>query len=823
MAVRFLLIVFFVFAVALPTSVSAQSTNGGAQSGQTNAFVDPTAWLRILDSTERAVSREGVTDKELDRLFDETNSLRQAANSEVESLQGRVNRLRQQLDELGKPPGEGDPPETPEAQELRSSLNQSFADADAELKSAQNAAIRAGQVIKEIADLRHGRFVQSISIRTPGLTTATFWSEFFVGFNGFSKSLSLLVRDSFSVFIRELASNSRSQILLPFLLLLLALVVVRTRRFLAGLNEHETSIFHSSNAGNAASGLIYYLKNGILTALVPFAVYGILSRLGLLTNRLDLLLHGIVIAVGFMIAVIALFHVFLAPGRPNQRLTHIGDRAANQVFSILSTGVVMAIVIFVMNRIAVALVSPLEVSVGLSFIFSLLIGGCSLWALYLARIERKRRVLENGAAEKLYGFWSYLVWAIWIAAILILFSAVIGYVAFAEFLSQQLLFGLVVILSAWLLLRFVDFVFTRLSAESIAKASEAEAAAGEMPTSGQTIILGAGVLKLGVYLIAGSLLLLPWGYRTADFFEIFQKLFFGFEIGGLSISVATLLLACFLFFVGYTATMALRNWLNNKFLPTTQLDIGISNSISTVFGYIGFILAAILAISAAGFDLSNLAIVAGALSVGVGFGLQSIVNNFVSGLILLAERPIKAGDWIVTAGGEGYVKKISVRSTEIETFDRATVIVPNSTLITDTVTNWTHDTKSGRIIIPVGVGYGSDPEQVEEILLKCAEDHRMILGRPAPVVYFIDFGASSLDFQLRCYLSDINYSLSVKSELRFRILKMLREANIEIPFPQRDLHIRSNQANVEPVEPKPKRRKRAPQTRKTPPRQRDSE
>jgi small-conductance mechanosensitive channel len=354
-----------------------------------------------------------------------------------------------------------------------------------------------------------------------------------------------------------------------------------------------------------------------------------------------------------------------------------------------------------------------------------------------------------------------------------------------------LVFGLIVVGVAWLFLRSIDALFAIPTSEQQAEAASLSGDATDV-SANQYSILGTGVLKLIVYLAAGILLMLPWGYRTSDFFQLFKNLFFGFEVGGLSISLSTILLALGLFFVGYTVTVALRSWLNNKLLPTTKLDIGISNSISTVFGYIGFILAAILGVSAAGFDLSNLAIVAGALSVGVGFGLQSIVNNFVSGLILLAERPIKAGDWIVTSGGEGTVKKISVRSTEIETFDRATVIVPNSTLITDNVTNWTHENKTGRIIIPVGVGYDSDPKQVEEILLRCAKEHRLVLGRPAPAVFFMDFGASSLDFQLRCFLADINNSLSVSSELRFAVLAALREAKIEIPFPQNDVHIRSD-------------------------------
>ena len=192
-----------------------------------------------------------------------------------------------------------------------------------------------------------------------------------------------------------------------------------------------------------------------------------------------------------------------------------------------------------------------------------------------------------------------------------------------------------------------------------------------------------------------------------------------------------------------------------------------------------------------GLDLSNIALVAGALSVGIGFGLQSIVNNFVSGLILLAERPIKTGDWVVVGGDQGYVRKISVRATKIETFDRATVIVPNAELISNRVMNWMHDGSMGRIIIPVGVSYDADPEQVREILLRIADESEYVSSYPGPSVFFMDFGASSLDFELRCYIQDINSSLSAKSALRFAIFKAMKEAGIEIPFPQQDIHVRS--------------------------------
>ncbi|MEL7029010.1 MAG: mechanosensitive ion channel domain-containing protein, partial [Pseudomonadota bacterium] len=187
---------------------------------------------------------------------------------------------------------------------------------------------------------------------------------------------------------------------------------------------------------------------------------------------------------------------------------------------------------------------------------------------------------------------------------------------------------------------------------------------------------------------------------------------------------------------------------------------------------------------------SNLAIIAGALSVGIGFGLQSIVNNFVSGLILLFERPIKVGDWIVTNSGEGLVKRISVRSTEIETFDRSSIIVPNAELISAAVTNWTYKDKIGRVIVPVGVTYDADPAEVIEILEKVARDLPVVLDYPAPFVYFDEFGDSSLNFQLRAYIRDINSSLSARTQIRVGIFNALKEAGIEIPFPQRDLHVK---------------------------------
>jgi small-conductance mechanosensitive channel len=194
-------------------------------------------------------------------------------------------------------------------------------------------------------------------------------------------------------------------------------------------------------------------------------------------------------------------------------------------------------------------------------------------------------------------------------------------------------------------------------------------------------------------------------------------------------------------------------------------------------------------------EFTNLAIIAGALSVGIGFGLQNIVNNFVSGLILLIERPIRTGDWIVVGSTEGYVKKISIRSTQIQTFDRADVIVPNSELISGQVTNWMLSDPWGRVRVPVGVAYGSDTTRVMQILVDAANKHPQVMnnypGIPEPRVLFIGFGDSSLDFELRCVIRDVDRRLQTRSDLYLAIDTAFREAGIEIPFPQRDLHFRN--------------------------------
>ena len=301
------------------------------------------------------------------------------------------------------------------------------------------------------------------------------------------------------------------------------------------------------------------------------------------------------------------------------------------------------------------------------------------------------------------------------------------------------------------------------------------------------------VFTLGLALIAATLH--AWNVPQTALDRLATGFIDGFQMGETTIAPLRLLLAIF----GFVLFMMLSRWLraqiSERWLNHVRVDRGAKEAITNLSVYALIAFAVLLALNVAGVDLGNIALVAGALSVGIGFGLQNIVNNFVSGLILLFERPIRPGDWIVVGSTEGQVKKINIRYTLLETFDRSDVIVPNSELLSTQVTNWMLRDNFGRLIIPVGVAYGSDVDKVREILLGVGREHPLVMANdsrvPTPKCYFMGFGASSLDFDLRVFVRDVDYRLSVKSDLLFAIYKAFKEADIEIPFPQRDLHIRS--------------------------------
>ena len=258
----------------------------------------------------------------------------------------------------------------------------------------------------------------------------------------------------------------------------------------------------------------------------------------------------------------------------------------------------------------------------------------------------------------------------------------------------------------------------------------------------------------------------------------------GISIGGTVVSFETILGAVAVFILCVFLSRTLQNWLGARLLPRTRLDAGLRNSIRTVTGYVGFVIALAVAGGQLGLDFQKVAIVAGALSVGIGFGLQGIVNNFLSGLILLAERAIRVGDWVVVGNEQGFVRRISARATEIETIDRGTLIVPNANLVNNPVKNWMYADRVARIVVAVSVAYETDPEEAQAVLIAAAKAQELVMSIPAPLVLFNEFGDWNMKFQLVCYVDDVMLAERVRSELNFDVLRRFKEAGFKIPYPK---------------------------------------
>ncbi len=264
-----------------------------------------------------------------------------------------------------------------------------------------------------------------------------------------------------------------------------------------------------------------------------------------------------------------------------------------------------------------------------------------------------------------------------------------------------------------------------------------------------------------------------------------------FTVGNSGVTLWKLLYLVLVLFVLFYGSAKVKNWIVNRLMARSSTDIGVRQSVGSVTRYTVLTIGIIIIVQTAGIDLSALTILAGALGVGIGFGLQGITNNIVSGIIILLERPIKVGDRVQVGEITGDVIKISLRATVIVTNDNISIIVPNADFVSSNVINWSHVDRNVRVHIPVGVSYSSDPDLVKRVLLEVANEHEGVLKEPMPDVVFLEFGDSSLNFELRVWTQAyITRPFVLRSDLNFVIKRKFKENGIEIPFPQRDLHIR---------------------------------
>ncbi|WP_250940902.1 mechanosensitive ion channel family protein [Allorhizobium sonneratiae] len=479
--------------------------------------------------------------------------------------------------------------------------------------------------------------------------------------------------------------------------------------------------------------------------------------------------------------------VVFNPKQPKWRLVRVSDRGARGLAAAFVAMTIINGFDYVFGVITSVAGGPVDLAVLRGFVSSCLVGLILLIISFTKPLMPKE---DDPPGVKGRPWSRKTLVLLHIFGFGIVFAALIGYVGLAKFIANQIILTGGMIALIYIGIRSGKAVSERdrFAETTVGRYLQRRFDAG--PVALDQLGIAAGLVIYLVALMVGlPLILLSWGFQPLDIRLLMYNFVTEIKIGGISISVVGIAGGILLFILGLIVTRWLEKWLDGTVMARAQVDSGVRNSIRTVVGYVGASLAGVISLSAAGINLSNLALVAGALSVGIGFGLQNIVSNFVSGLILLVERPFKVGDWVATGTTEGFVRRINVRATEIETFQRQTIIVPNSELINAAVGNWTHRNTLGRVDVKIGVSYDSDPTHVMRVLQEAAATYEGVLRNPEPFVIFQNFGNSSLDFQLCFFIGDVLNALSIKNGVRVRIFERFREEGIEIPFPRQDLTV----------------------------------
>lgn len=771
---------------------------------QDASSIDYTQWDATAEQAEALLDKSDATDKQLNEMRADLVDWRRQFRDGQDVNEGRIATVNEQISALGPAPAEGES-ESEELAKRRAELQDQLSSLQAPQLSAVEAFSRADSLIHQIDTLSKERQAVALAQLSPSPLAPSSWRV------AWTDSIALL--EGVVVEALDIAKQSTWQNLsakLPEILAYLISAVV-----LLTYGRHQVMSLPSRLSAHASeysrSVVVFVVSLGQI-ALPMVGIYLAISAVqasGLTGPWTTPLLNALPRA--FLI-----LYSFTWLGRqlfPKQAITYdtlvMEKPQRNQARRMLAALAVM----FALHHIVALALFPLsglyqrigdnvvrvpyevsEATASVGHFAILVLAGLALFQLgtVLRRLDSGESVHGHAYRHKVLKYAGILSR---IVVVLALIFAALGFVNFANTLFWPWTLTLILICVLVLLQDFTADVYAML------KRGEAGARDGLVP-----LLIGFSLIILSL-----PLFLVIWGARRADLAEIWVKFTTGVSLGGINLSPGVVLTFLIVFAIGYTITRGLQGAFKNSILPKTKLNPGGQTAVVSGIGYVGIAIAAVVAVVSAGIDLSSLAIVAGALSVGIGFGLQNIVSNFVSGIILLIERPVSVGDWISAGGQQGIVKSISVRSTQVETFDKTEVIVPNSDLISQPVTNWTRHNQTGRIIIPVSVAYGSDTRHVEAVLREIIEDQPLVTIDPPPSVLFRGFGASSLDFEIRAVLSDVGAGLGVTSEVCHIVAERFREEGIDMPFPQQDIWLRNPEA-LRGEQPAPRS---APQPQKT--------
>ena len=729
-----------------------------------------------LDQIEASARSSALRARTLAELSQRLPTLREQLRDKVSDLEPRLADIDARLKGLGPAPARDAAPEDAGIAAERTRLMQQRAEIDAAIKQVQLLQTRADQVSTALSDRRRSAYAETLFRRSPNVLDPYFWRDVFAAGPDYANRVAQFVQD-WSTYARERGGLARMASAVLALTGLLVVVLGLMRWWRRSAIVARVGVRY----GKAVAALLVFLRRALSMPLAVFVILELLDQFELVPAAYERFTTSLIIGVGIAALARAAATSVLSPDDPVRRLVSYDDATANWLFRHLVWGgrLLGAFIALRALHRTMGVAQPIDDAARMLL--------ATIIAILLVHLLIGRRESEDDEASGRHIPGMRLL--AWIVVAAIAVSLLAGYASFASFIAGRVVFTVTLVATLYLLLIVTDALISRtLSADPQSGRRLARQLGIEPRRLGLIGKLTSGIVRALFVLIILALAVGRWEVAAADLFEAAKGAALGVRIGDFTISFGAVFGAIVFFLIVVLLTRLLQHWLEKEVLPHTALEPSLQLSIVTILGYVGFIIAIVVALGEIGIDPQKIALVAGALSVGIGFGLQSIVSNFVSGLILLAERPIRVGDQIVVKGDEGYVRRISVRATEIETFDKASVIIPNSELITGVVKNWTHANTLGRLNIRVSVSYDCDPDRVLEILKACVAGHPGVLEQPPPAVLLSEFAASGLVFDIFCIVPNLADRGRIKSEIQIAILLQFRAAGIDMT-PAQDVRL----------------------------------
>ncbi|MCD0503264.1 DUF3772 domain-containing protein [Bordetella petrii] len=710
---------------------------------------------------------DGGEDAQLVRWRADVLDIQSRAETLAEALAPQLASASARLTELGEPPAGGR--EAPDVAAQRAQVQKDVRALDSQTKLARLLSVEASQTAEQISTLRRTQFQARLGERRDSFLGTPFWSELR---GDLPRDLRRL--DSLADELSEAAAATPSGIWLALALAIAGVLLLRAgcSRVLVRLTATRVPPGRLRRSFLAVSVVALAVATpGLIAELLHI---GLTWRATLSDDTGDLL-ENLVAVVCFGGYVAGLGYALLSPDRSTWRLPAIHDKVAQGLRHLPFVLGILVVVIWLSDQLPVLLNASLTATITATSLAALVQAIVLAWGLRRWTRLRRRAADDEGHVPPRPYWASVLVTATWIVLATSAISLMAGYAAFGSFIVKQVLWTLAILCSAYLLSVLIEDGFSTLLAPS---AQDEDDVRNRL--RGQAAVLLSGIARVAVVLFAATLLLAPFGEGPNDLLHRLNQLHSGLQIGEVHVRPGAVMQALLVLALCLVGVRLLKRWLSSRYLPTTELDPGMQMSAATLFGYAGFVVAVALALSALGIGLERVAWIASALSVGIGFGLQAVVQNFVSGLILLAERPVKVGDWVSLGGVEGDIQRINVRATEIQMADRSTVIVPNSEFVTKTVRNVTHSNPLGVVQVKLPMPLDADAQRVRELMLEAFAAHEGILDNPEPDVFLEGVENGHLMFNGRGFVSTPRNAYGVRSALLYDILQRMTAAGLPL-------------------------------------------